>query len=191
MLHDRTLFITWKWRVSKVKKKKLEKRYKELKKEHKLLAKDAEELFNECVALKLDLSYYMERLAAYSSAAASGRVEEGSLAIKDVVWNGDETSVIWCDDTVTTVKRADSDTYDRATAIAFCIAKKVLVGNLRDTVEYYSEGEKVKRANIAAAEKAYKCLGSKNKEKKKCAEAKWRKVPHSIKQAVRARRRSS
>lgn len=165
--------------------KKIEKmslKIKELKNENRLLRKDLVSLSEQELSLQLALAYYREMVSEAS---------DNTLAIRDILWNGDETTIFWCDNTTTTVKKAAEDTYDRATAVAFCIAKKVLVGGISGTVEYYSEEAKRRRKEVRAAAKVYRCLkGRGGYAAKKVAEEKWSEIPHGIKQAVKERNRA-
>lgn len=63
--------------------------------------------------------------------------------IKNVVFNGPATVVIWKDGTKTIVKCQDGDTYSKELGLAMCIAKKALgnKGNYYDVFKQYLGSE--------------------------------------------------
>lgn len=185
-------------------KRKVEKALIEMSKENAILRKDLRNMADSFVEALENASYYKKELQQreqssleerrYATSLETNRTcsegeekkckvsengNDGALAINDVVWNGDETTVFWGDGTSTTVRRANGDSYDKQTAVAYAISKKVLASTLENTVKYYSEKDK------RTAEKIYRCLLSNDAKKRQCANKRWADVPRRVRQSVK------
>ena len=65
-------------------------------------------------------------------------------AVKDVIFNGDATIVIWMDGTKTVVKRKKYERNDREKAVMYCMLEKLLGETKAKKVidRFIEEGEK-------------------------------------------------
>ena len=107
-----------------------------------------------------------------------------SLSIEKVNWENDKTTVTWSDGTSTMVTRQKGEKYDRQSAIAYAIAKKVL-GNtsVANVVENFSEDNSKDEKYV----KIYKALNSKTSRNRIKAQKEWEKIPQSKRQSIKAR----
>ena len=89
--------------------------------------KDGNEFFNFDAARAYPYGFYAEYAKLY-------REKRRIPTIKDVIFNGPATIVIWADDTKTVVKCQEGDTLDPEKGLAMAIAKKALgnKGNFND-----------------------------------------------------------
>lgn len=177
---------------------------KEMKRKNKAMKKDLELLYNEFVNLCVSTQ---EIIDAYESLEEKYNTLElkcvhlvsenealknytkttnhnDNIAIENVDWDGDTTTVTWSDGTTTTVKRQKGEKYDRQSAISYAITKKVL-GNtsIAEVVESYDESHK----NDAKYARIYRALRSKSARNRIRAQKAWEKVPENKKASIKAR----
>ena len=76
--------------------------------------------------LEFTTSDYGKKLADYLLGGTTSSHRDLKANIKDVVFSGPATVVLWSDDTKTVVKCGDGDTLDHEKGLALAIAKKAL-----------------------------------------------------------------